>query len=347
MTICKGCGVTLQHTKPNEQGYTPKEDGVYCQRCFRIMHYDDLVFSLRDTISPSQIIKQIQSQEGVILWIVDLFDFESSMISELEEEFKKRNVFMVCTKRDLLPKAVKEDKLLQFVERELKDKKIHVEEIRIVSLKDSLDTLRKDIEDFAKGKDVIVVGRANAGKSTLLNRLLEKKELTSSRYPGTTQAFLPMEKNGITYIDTPGIELEHSMIMKVKEEDLIHILPTKEVSAQIYQIHENQTFILGGLAQIDFETKEEASIVFYEKEDLNIHRCKTENKEELWKKHYGELFQPIPMVNEFECITHSKQYEKEDIVIHGLGFICVSGVVDKICVTVPKGVTVTFRKAMI
>ena len=79
MTICKGCGVTLQHTNPNEPGYTPKEDGVYCQRCFRIMHYDDLVFSLRDTISPSQIIKQIESQEGVILWIVDLFDFESSI----------------------------------------------------------------------------------------------------------------------------------------------------------------------------------------------------------------------------------------------------------------------------
>ncbi|MBR2825107.1 MAG: ribosome biogenesis GTPase YqeH [Solobacterium sp.] len=347
MTICKGCGVTLQHKDPNKPGYTPKEEGAYCQRCFRIMHYDDLLFSLRDTIPPEKIIQEISSKEGIILWIVDLYDFESSMIPELEFEFKKRDVFLVCTKRDILPKAVKEDKLLRFVERELKDRNLSIDQIHIVSLKDSVDSLKQEIKDFAKGRNVIVVGRANVGKSTLLNRFLQKKDLTSSRYPGTTQAFLSTEIDGVTYIDTPGIELEGSMIMKVKEEDLIHILPTKEVFVQIYQIHENQSFIIGGLAQIDFETKEEASIAFYEKDELNIHRCKTDNKEELWKKHYGELFQPIPMKKEFETIQHEKQNEKEDVVISGLGFIYVSGNIDKICVTVPKGVTVAFRKAMI
>ena len=53
------------------------------------------------------------------------------------------------------------------------------------------------------------------------------------------------------------------------------------------------------------------------------------------------------MKKEFETIQHEKQNEKEDVVISGLGFICVSGNIDKICVTVPKGVTVAFRKAMI
>lgn len=347
MTICKGCGIELQHTDPKKPGYTPKEDSVYCQRCFRIMHYDDIVFSLREAIDKKKVLQTIQSQDGKLLWIIDLYDFESSMIDELKEEFQKRDVFVVCTKRDIFPKSIKKEKLLSFVQRELKKRKITPKKIEILSLKESVESLREEIKDFSKGKKVIVIGRANVGKSTLLNRLMEKKDLTSSRYPGTTQDFLELNIDGVTYVDTPGIEIENSMIMKVKEEDLIKILPTKEISTRIYQIHENQTFILGGLALLDFETKEEASIVFYQKDELGIQRSKPERKEELWKNHYGELFTPTPMKKEFETIVHDKEYEKEDIVIHGLGFVCISGLIDKICVTVPKGVTVTFRKAMI
>ena len=39
--------------------------------------------------------------------------------------------------------------------------------------------------------------------------------------------------------------------------------------------------------------------------------------------------------------------EKMDVVIHGLGWFCVSGKVSDIYVRVHKGIHVSFRKAMI
>ena len=40
---CIGCGVELQNTDKNLQGYTPKpidtKEDMYCQRCFQLKHY--------------------------------------------------------------------------------------------------------------------------------------------------------------------------------------------------------------------------------------------------------------------------------------------------------------------
>ena len=44
--ICKGCGVVLQSSDAAAIGYTPKMEADYCQRCFRIRHYDDVVISI-------------------------------------------------------------------------------------------------------------------------------------------------------------------------------------------------------------------------------------------------------------------------------------------------------------
>ena len=41
MKKCKGCGAILQSKDQNAPGYTPKENSDYCQRCFRLIHYDD------------------------------------------------------------------------------------------------------------------------------------------------------------------------------------------------------------------------------------------------------------------------------------------------------------------
>ena len=50
---CIGCGAIIQTENPHELGYTPKtafekgmETGeVYCQRCFRLRHYNDIHYN--------------------------------------------------------------------------------------------------------------------------------------------------------------------------------------------------------------------------------------------------------------------------------------------------------------
>ena len=47
---CKGCGIELQYDDPNRLGYSPKIGADYCQRCFRMTHYDDAGISMRKGI---------------------------------------------------------------------------------------------------------------------------------------------------------------------------------------------------------------------------------------------------------------------------------------------------------
>ena len=41
MNRCVGCGITLQNKNPNELGYTKKIDNLYCERCFKTIHYNE------------------------------------------------------------------------------------------------------------------------------------------------------------------------------------------------------------------------------------------------------------------------------------------------------------------
>ena len=95
------------------------------------------------------------------------------------------------------------------------------------------------------------MGRANAGKSTLLNSLMGQDTLTASRYPGTTLDFNPMKIGDFDFIDTPGIEIQNSLLMYVDEKDLKTILPSRTIKPQIFQISGNQSFTIGGLARLD------------------------------------------------------------------------------------------------
>ncbi|MFA6809380.1 MAG: GTPase Era [Eubacteriales bacterium] len=67
-------------------------------------------------------------------------------------------------------------------------------------------------KDFRSGF-VAVVGRPNAGKSTLLNNLLEQKILIISDKPQTTRnkirCILTEERGQIIFLDTPGIHKPH------------------------------------------------------------------------------------------------------------------------------------------
>ena len=133
MAVCKGCGVTLQSTDPNAIGYTPKEGSEYCQRCFRLMHYDDLTVSMRTGIDPDQIIEQIAKMDALIIYVVDLFDFEAGMIPGLARKLPDKDILMVCAKRDILPDTLNHEKVARFVFARLKELNIKVKGLVLTS----------------------------------------------------------------------------------------------------------------------------------------------------------------------------------------------------------------------
>lgn len=349
MAVCKGCGVRLQTTDKNAVGYTPKENSDYCQRCFRLIHYDDLTVSMKKGIDPDTVLTRIAEIDGMILWLVDVFDFEAGMIAGLNRKTNHKDIVMVLTKRDLLPDTVSHEKLAQFAFSRLKEYGISIREL-ILSGKDEdmgCDEIKDAVRRYSNGKPVVVMGRANAGKSTLLNRLMQSERLTMSRHPGTTLDFNQIEIDGTAYIDTPGIEIEGSILMETREEDLKQIVPARPVKPMIFQIRGNQSFVIGGLCRIDLFGCSNASAVFYLSDSLSIHRGKAENADALWDKHYGKLLVPVPVHNRFKSHTARKTEKKTDVVIDGLGWVCLSGEVKTITVKAPETVNITFRKGMI
>ncbi|MCH3961820.1 MAG: ribosome biogenesis GTPase YqeH [Solobacterium sp.] len=349
MTNCKGCGAVLQSTDPSAPGYTPKEGSEYCQRCFRLMHYDDLTVSMRKGIDPDEVMHRIAGMDCLILWVVDLFDFEAGIIPGLNRMLADKDIILACAKRDILPDTLNEEKIARFVFGRLKEQGIKVKSLILTSKlhRMGVDEVKDAVALYAKGRPVVVMGKANSGKSTLLNNLMGTKQLTMSRYPGTTLDFNEIDIDGQKYIDTPGIEISHSLLMDLAEEDLKDVLPASSLKPMVFQLRGNQSFAVGGLVRLDLMNCDRASCVFYISDRLNIHRGKVENAEELWKKHYGELFLPIAQTKEFTHYSVHKDIDKMDIVVDGLGWASISGQISTVTVYVPKGVNVTFRKAML
>lgn len=355
---CSGCGVQLQNTDKHALGYTPKLDGAYCQRCFRIRHYDDVTISMKHGIDPEQVLKRIQSYDALILWIVDLFDFEANMVPGLNRHLLGKDIIMVATKRDLLPDTVGNQKLSEFIFNRCKELGITISGLVITGdlakhafAQDnhSLDEVKQAIEWYRKDRDVLVMGMANAGKSTLLNGLLNDTSITTSRHPGTTLDFIERKMADYTVMDTPGLTRKDSCLTVGDDALLKTLLPQHRLKARGYQLYEDQSLAVGGMARLDLTDCKNVSCVGYFSQALHIHRGKQANAEELWKKHIGGLLAPAISqdINEMKSYEYSSPKGKIDVVIHGLGWFCISGEVGTIKVYVDPHVGVTFRKAMI
>ena len=146
MTICKGCGAVLQNEFPDQAGYTPKIDAEYCRRCFRLIHYDDLTVSMRTGIDPDMVLNEIAARDALVLWVVDLFDFEAGMIPGLTRKIGDRDIIMVCSKRDILPDTLSHEKIARFVFGRLKELGIHIKGLIMTS---------KDNDGIQEVKDAV------------------------------------------------------------------------------------------------------------------------------------------------------------------------------------------------
>ena len=349
MTICKGCGAVLQSTDSTKAGYTPKEGSEYCQRCFRLIHYDDPVLTLDTGIDQDSVLQRIADMDCMILWVADLFDFEAGIIPGLNRLVGDKEIVLCANKRDILPQTLNHEKTARFVFSRLKEAGIRISGLVLTSREDPecADEVLNACRLACQGRPIAVMGRANSGKSTLINHLMKKKVLTESRYPGTTLDFNTMEIEGMTFIDTPGIEVRGSLLTRIEETDFKTVIPSGRIKPQIYQLRGDQSFAVGGLARIDILGCDSASCVFYVSGRLKIHRSKVSGADALWEKHYGELLKPVPVSPETDVYSDRKEFEKMDVVIDGLGWVCLSGQISSVRVKVPRGVSVTFRKAMV
>lgn len=355
---CQGCGVTLQYDDKDALGYSAKKEALYCQRCFRMMHYDDVKINMQKAIANDEILSKVNALKALVVWVVDLFDFEGCMIEGINRHLSDADILLVATKRDLLPQSVGNQKLVNFINAQLKKRGIKVNGIVLAadlntyqrSLNNgSISVIQDSINQLRAGRNVAVLGCANAGKSTLLNAIINNQRFSVSYHPGTSLDLNPIVFEDYIMYDTPGLVRSDSLLTHAPQAILKVIIPFKPIKPQVYQLNSDQSLAIAGLARLDIMGCDKVSVTTYFANNLNIHRCKQSNADKLWSEHLGELLCPCTVDNFKKLSKYQTKphYPKTDVVINGLGWFSISGSFKELTVYTDKNCGVTFREAII
>lgn len=335
---CKGCGAPLQTHDPEQLGYTPKEDMEYCQRCFRMMHYDK---HADPKVEPLKELSFLKGLKGQFFWIVDITDLETSLNSAFVGFYKEQKCTLIVNKCDLLPEVIKPEKIIKYVTARLKELEINSNGIVVRGFKRSFhDDFRQNVHD----ERLIMTGLSNVGKSTVINDLLGENRLTVSRHPSTTLNVNELDTEFGTVVDTVGLVVDNSFQGHLKTGALKKVLPISRIRQRIYQLNGSQTLFLGGLAAVTLKECEKVTAVIYVSNLLTVSRSKTERALIRWKKK-GELSPVIPG-KEKKVIVQSEK-GKTDVCIAGLGWLTIKGQLKGIEVSLNEKIDVYSRKAMI
>ncbi|WP_251716937.1 ribosome biogenesis GTPase YqeH [Lactobacillus agrestimuris] len=341
--ICIGCGAILQSDDPKAAGYLPASalekaingdtDDVYCQRCFRLRHYNEIMPVDLNNDDFLALLNSLSSKKALIVNVVDLFDFSNSLLSSLKRFVGDNEFILVGNKFDLFPLNTRQSKIKDWMRQEANRMGLHPKKIFLISAarQKYLDDLIEYLNKASQDRDVYFVGMTNVGKSTLINAIIDKMGdiknlITTSRFPGTTldRIEIPLE-NGHFLVDTPGIMSDSQIATRLKPKDLEIVSPKKPLKPATFQLLPGNTIFLGGLGRIDYVKGESTSFTVYVARGVKLHRTKTAKADEFFKNHVGELLTPPTGENylgELKGQEFKTKY-KSDLLFGGIGFVTV------------------------
>lgn len=358
---CIGCGAYLQSQTPNRAGYCPsaslkaalKGEEVYCKRCFRLRHYNELLPVAMSEDDFLAILQDIGGKDALVVFVVDIFDLAGSLLSSMGRLIGGLPFILAVNKCELLPKEVKKSKIQAYIESYSREQGLRPEAVALFSAKKGLGltNLAQLIEEKRHGLDVYIVGATNVGKSTLINAFLKQAGLgeaiiTASHFPATTLDVVEITLDDqALMVDTPGIFKAGSMLLVVDTKDVGKLQAKRPLKPKTYQLDAGQTIFIDGLAQVSYLKGERNSFTFYISEQLHLHRRKIEGAAAFLAEHAGDLLPIQAKSPEFERHT-VKLNGDMDIAIAGLGWLSVKqpAVVE---IALPKGVSFAIRTRMI
>lgn len=328
--VCIGCGSKLQTLDKNKEGYiNPKvyEKATLCERCFKIKYYGE-AYVTDNPKDKTSLIKMINDSKKSVVYLVDTLTISKKTLSVIDSLSNK--VYLVLTKRDLLPKSVKNSKLKEYISNLTLIKDVFV----ISALKNNGVTELYNELIKNNEKSVYVIGYTSSGKSTFINKLLtlngKSGNITTSSLPNTTLECINIKLNDkLTLIDTPGFVSENSSYNFIDVDIYKKLLPKSVIKPKVYTIKKDFMIILGDILRIENNSNEDVNLVFYFKNEINLNKMRSIRNELLKDKDKLDV-----------------KVSDKDIILEGLGYIKVVGYANLTMYTLNKKM-ISVRNKMI
>ncbi len=309
---CLGCGSVLQSDSVNKEGFVKSnvyDKSDYCERCFKIMHYGE--YSVLDKkIDTDGIIRNINSDKiASVAFLIDALNINDN-IKKYINKFKN-NKYILITKKDVLPKSLKEKKVISYIKENLLDTEniMCVSAFKNYNIDKFLDKLNKD-----NVRRLYIVGFTNSGKSTFINHILtslsKSPTITTSSIPNTTASYIAIKLNSkLTIVDTPGFIDNDAIYNFVDYSKVVKLYPKKELKVKTFQVKSGYSIIVNDILRIENTSLKSNSFSFYMNDKLRYEKIKSKNDK-------LRILQNI----EYEI------NEPTDILINGLGFVRITKV---------------------
>ncbi|EER20363.1 conserved hypothetical protein [Perkinsus marinus ATCC 50983] len=227
----------------------------------------------------AKVVKSIR-KDSLVLMLVDILDFESSIVPELFESCRQKNlqVMFVINKIDGIPfYEKKKHQIRQWATRMSRQiKNAHWSDVVLVSSLNGtgfaeLEDRMRQYLSADKPRWIYIVGRVNTGKSTFVNRWLRHigythlgtvnykrgtGGITRSPVPGTTMQFVTFGlPRKFRLVDSPGIPSKVQLSSFLEDpKDLYDLSLCRQhpVRPVTHTIKPGRSLIIGGgLARID------------------------------------------------------------------------------------------------
>lgn len=286
MNKCSGCGV-----------FTERE---LCDRCFKIKNYN--IYQQVD-INEQEVINILENinKNDLVVLVIDLLNIPQNL--DLFKSILKGKVILALTKFDLMP-TNNEKKCIDYFSKY----EIDVIATFCISSKNNynLDELYEGIKKNSISNNVYFVGYTNAGKSSLINKLMynyacAKSQITVSCMPNTTLDIIKIKFNDFCLIDTPGI-INEGIMTNFSNDIIKKLSKNKKIKPISYQIKGKQYIFIENILKLELEDND---IIIYVPSNFII----------------GRYYKDKNILNHnYKSFDINKT---SDIVIPGLGFIKV------------------------
>lgn len=194
--------------------------GVICQRCFSAKHYGRLMPLDLPAEDYAAYLSALKSSPNLIVWVVDVLDFHGGLVPHMCKQLLSRPLvqhagaasgkkqyaplLLVLNKIDLIPHTEPFSRIEAWTSKQLKLAGLHPHRalcgrgLHLVSASRGIGIpgLLRDIRENAKGADVYVAGVPNAGKSSVINALLEEAWGVDLTWTGSAQAGAAAKRKG-------------------------------------------------------------------------------------------------------------------------------------------------------